>query len=163
MKMLRATMPSTVKMEARIAPVPPMLGDPDKLNQVVTNLVTNAGQAIGNRMGTITVEVACVPSPDNGAGLPMIRLSVRDSGAGMDEATLARIFEPFFTTKSVGEGTGLGLSVVHGIVGEHGGQIVVESRLAEGTRFDVFLPALVAGPPPAASERPREQADTTFR
>ena len=155
MKMLRATMPSTVKMEARISPVPPLSGDPDKLNQVVTNLVTNAGQAIGNRMGTITVEVACVPSPANEAGLPLIQLSVRDTGVGMDEATVERIFEPFFTTKSVGEGTGLGLSVVHGIVGEHGGRIVVESRLGEGTRFDVFLPALVAEPARADSEGPQ--------
>jgi signal transduction histidine kinase len=73
-----------------------------------------------------------------------VRLSVVDQGEGMSPETIAHIFEPFYTTKAVGEGTGLGLSVTYGIVHEHGGWIVVESKPGEGSRFTVYLPALVA-------------------
>jgi two-component system cell cycle sensor histidine kinase/response regulator CckA len=137
-----------------------MLADPDQLQQVIINLVNNAAQAIGDRLGTITVEVSAAPNdklpaeahPDGGS---IIRLSVSDTGCGMDEATQTRIFEPFFTTKPVGEGTGLGLSVVHGIVVQHGGSLSVESQVDKGTRFDIFLPAL----PPGTSEITRRATE----
>jgi PAS domain S-box-containing protein len=149
LKMLRASVPSTIAIAEKLAAVPPLLGDPGQLHQVITNLVTNAAHAIGGKIGTITVEVAAAPGEQitevtKQACAAAIRLSVIDTGCGMDEATLARIYEPFFTTKGVGEGTGLGLSMVHGIVGQHGGCVKVASRVGEGTRFDLYLPALEA-------------------
>jgi PAS domain S-box-containing protein len=144
LEMLHASVPSTITIEEEVAAVPALLGDPGQLHQVVTNLVTNAAQAIGDRMGTITVTVGQAGDrrfPD-GPSSPedSVQLSVRDTGCGMSQATIARIFEPFFTTKPMGEGTGLGLSVVHGIVVQHGGRITVESHIGKGTCFSVYLP-----------------------
>jgi signal transduction histidine kinase len=144
--MLRASLPATTQLVELIAAVPPVLGDAGQLHQVIVNLVVNAAQAIGGQMGTITVALdserrALPEGAGIGSPLSCAHLSVRDTGCGMNEATLARIFDPFFTTKPVGEGTGLGLSVVHGIVARHGGDLTAESRPARGTRFDVYLPA----------------------
>jgi len=138
LNMLRSTLPTTIKIEEHVEPVPALLGDPGQLGQVITNLVTNAAQAIGRHLGTVIVELKYKPKDSDGASL--IYLSVRDTGCGMDEETKNRVFEPFFTTKSVGEGTGLGLSVVHGIVNEHGGSITVETAPGEGSHFCVLLP-----------------------
>jgi signal transduction histidine kinase len=131
---VRATVPRSIALVEEIAPAPPVAGDRNKLHQMIVNLVTNAAQAIGEAHGTITLGLR---RDGDGAA----RFWVADSGCGMDEATKARVFEPFFTTKAVGTGTGLGLSVVHGIVKEHGGRIAVESTPGHGTRFDVVLPA----------------------
>jgi PAS domain S-box-containing protein len=143
--MLRTSLPSTIHFEGALEPVPPILGDADQLHQVIVNLVSNAAHAIGDRRGTITIDVAPaaaaqIPEPHR----PVVRLSVRDTGPGMDETIRARIFEPFFTTKPVGEGTGLGLSVAHGIIAGHGGHINLESGVGRGTRFDVYLPTMDA-------------------
>jgi PAS domain S-box-containing protein len=132
LQLLRATVPTSIRLAEDIAPVPPVTGDPSQLHQVIVNLVTNAAHAIGEAHGTVSVGLRA-----DGAAL---RLWVADTGCGMDEATKARIFEPFFTTKTVGKGTGLGLAVVHGIVKAHGGRIEVESTPGRGTRFDVILP-----------------------
>jgi two-component system, cell cycle sensor histidine kinase and response regulator CckA len=144
--MLRAGLPATIQIVEQICDVPPLFGDAGQLNQVVVNLVTNAAQAIGGKVGNITVRVwagcEAQPSPHMSLVGPAVCLSVADTGCGMDEATLNRVFEPFFTTKGVGEGTGLGLSVVHGIVTAHGGKITVQSKLGEGTEFSLSLPAL---------------------
>jgi PAS domain S-box-containing protein len=134
LQMMRATVPTSIAIIEEIAQTPAILGDPGQLHQVIVNMATNAAQAIGETTGTITVTLR--PEPD-GAHL---RLSIADTGCGMDEATKARIFEPFFTTRQVGEGTGLGLAVVHGIVKDHGGRIEVESAAGKGARFDLVLP-----------------------
>ncbi len=142
--MLRAILPATIRIDEEIAAVPPVSGDAGELHQAIVNLVTNAGQAIGGDPGNITVRVWPQPPAvaTSGSGAPAVCLSVADTGCGIAEATLDRIFEPFFTTKQVGEGTGLGLSVVHGIVTRHGGRIAIRSRPGEGSEFLITLPAL---------------------
>jgi two-component system cell cycle sensor histidine kinase/response regulator CckA len=142
--MLRASIPATIRIVETIEPVPAIYGDPGQLHQVIINLVTNAAQAIGKANGTIALALR----PDAAAGTerPDVLLEVTDDGCGMEEAVRSRIFDPFFTTKPVGEGTGLGLSVVHGIVTSHGGAIEVASRLGEGSRFRVRLPTFAASP-----------------
>jgi two-component system cell cycle sensor histidine kinase/response regulator CckA len=139
LKLLRSSIPTTINISSRLDPVPPIWADESQLYQILLNLVTNAAHAIGDRMGVISVEVTAVTDGPLGRGKAALRLSVIDSGSGMDDATRERIFEPFFTTKPVNEGTGLGLSVVHGIVAAHGGVITVDSKLGDGTRFDVYF------------------------
>ena len=134
LRMLRAGVPATIRFVARVEAVPTIIGDPSGLHQIIVNLVTNAAQAIGPRQGRITVSLR--PLGDS------ISLSVADTGTGIEGSTLDRIFEPFFTTKPVGEGTGLGLSVVHGIVARHGGRIDVKSTAGIGTEVLVVLPSV---------------------
>ena len=133
LRMLRATIPSTIVLRVETEPVPPLVGDPGQLHQMLVNLVTNAEQAVGER-GTITARMH--PEGDGS----QIRISVADTGCGMDRVTRERIFEPFFTTKAVGQGTGLGLSIVYRIVANLGGSITVDSEPNKGTRFDILLP-----------------------
>ena len=133
-RMLRASFPPSINLDAKVDAVPTIYGDPGQLNQVLVNLVSNAAQAIGDKPGTVTISLGA-----DGDG--RVRLAVTDTGCGMDEATRARMFEPFFTTKELGKGTGLGLSMVHGIVTAHGGEISVQSARGKGTRIDVVLPA----------------------
>jgi PAS domain S-box-containing protein len=142
LQMLRPTIPATVQINQEIEDVPSILADAGQLQQIIVNLVTNARQAIGNDLGSITIGVspASRRSKRRGSG-DFVRLRVTDTGCGMDAETKERIFEPFFTTKNVGEGTGLGLSVVHGIIADHGGRIEVKSQPGEGTECAIFLPA----------------------
>jgi signal transduction histidine kinase len=134
LQLLRPTIPAMVLISEQIEDVRLILADPGQIQQVVVNLVTNAAQAIGDHIGTITVSLSQSGN--------FIRLRIADTGCGMDAETRDRIFEPFFTTKNVGEGTGLGLSVVHGIVSNHGGLIEVSSQPGEGTEFTIFFPVL---------------------
>jgi PAS domain S-box-containing protein len=115
--------------------------DPVQISQVMLNLAMNALHAIGEE-GTLRVRTAVVPvkSAANHHTEEMIEIAVTDSGHGIAAEDLDKIFNPFFTTKEVGKGTGLGLTVVHGIVQEHGGQIHVESELHQGTTFRILLP-----------------------
>jgi len=119
------------------AGLPDLEADPVQVRQVVTNLVINAMQAI-QAQGTVTVRTE--------ASRDAVVLSVRDTGSGMTPDVLRRVFDPFFTTKDVGQGTGLGLAVVQGIVAGHGGTIDVESAPARGSVFTVRLPVRAALP-----------------
>jgi PAS domain S-box-containing protein len=139
--MLRASLPATVRLVERLEEVPPVLGDAGQLQQVMVNLVANAAHAIGTAIGTITVTLAPLAPTSDGA-TAKIKLSVADTGCGIEAAYLDRIFEPFFTTKPVSEGTGLGLSVVHGIVTGHDGTIEVHSTIGKGTEISIILPAI---------------------
>jgi len=123
-----------------LAPVPPVLGNPNRLEQVVINLVTNARDAMPQG-GVLTVST----KEEKKDGNPFIRLMVKDSGAGIPDEIADRVFDPFFTTKDTGKGTGLGLSISLGIVREHKGEIRVESTKGFGAAFNVLLPALSAG------------------
>ena len=136
--LLRRLAGPAVDVDVRLAEtLPDVLADPTEIEQVVMNLVVNAGQAMPEG-GQLTIETASCPGLA-GAGRLHALLSVRDTGVGMDETTRANIFEPFFTTKS--EGTGLGLATVYRIVSRAGGEIEVESALGAGTSFVVRLPA----------------------
>ncbi|HEX4191936.1 MAG TPA: ATP-binding protein [Stellaceae bacterium] len=139
LKMLRATIPVTVELHAEVTGEARILAEPSQLHQIFVNLATNAAQAIGDKPGTISVRLT---RQVDAADRATVHLAIADTGCGMDEATCRRVFEPFFTTKSVGEGTGLGLSVVHGIVVELGGSIAVTSTVGEGATFEIVFPAL---------------------
>ena len=161
--LLRATLPSVVRLEIDVGePGLQVSADANQIHQVLLNLCTNAWHALRGSTGRIVVGAGRVVL-DAGEALrlgelqagPHVRLSVADNGCGMDAKTRSRIFEPFFTTKARGEGTGLGLSVVHGIVHAHGGAIAVESEPGRGTQFSIYLPQVVpvgstAGLPQAA-------------
>jgi nitrogen-specific signal transduction histidine kinase/ActR/RegA family two-component response regulator len=148
MKLLRATIPATIQIQTRLdATADTVVADSTQLHQVLMNLGTNASHAMREKGGVLTVtlddfaaETGGIPEVPPLAPGPYLRLTVADTGHGMESSVLERIFEPFFTTKPVGEGTGLGLSVVHGIIKNHGGEITVHSRPCAGTTFRIFLP-----------------------
>ena len=152
--LLRATFPATITIEPQISAEPAsVLANWTQLHQVVMTLCTNAEYAMRETGGALTIGVAPV-EVDAAAAVhhpalhpgPYVRLSIRDTGPGMPRDTLERIFEPFFTTKGVGEGTGMGLAIAHGIVTSHGGAILVESAPGVGATFDIYLPRIAAVP-----------------
>ena len=147
-RLLRATLPAGVELRQDLAEAPLYVhADATQLQQVLMNLCTNAWHALHDKAGLIVIglEAADIDAVDaRTRGLDAgayAHLWVRDTGSGMDAGTLERVFEPFFTTKSTGQGTGLGLSVVHGIVAAHHGSITVDTLLGEGSTFHVLLPA----------------------
>jgi CheY-like chemotaxis protein len=143
-----------------------VLADPGQLEQVIFNLTVNARDAMPDG-GRLTLEASNILRGDPAVNLPStasgdayVMLEVADTGAGMDPETQARIFEPFFTTKELNRGTGLGLSTVHGIVSQHGGVVLVDSIVGQGTTFRILLPRAEAAPEivvpvPAAPTAPR--------
>jgi signal transduction histidine kinase len=128
-----------VRVEKDVDPTLRVTGFAGQIDQVLMNLVTNAAQAIGTREGGGTVRVAARRDGDR------VEVTVRDDGAGIAPEVQSRIFDPFFTTKDVGEGSGLGLSIVHGIIERHGGSIAVDSVVGRGTTFTIRLPIQTAG------------------
>jgi signal transduction histidine kinase len=123
-----------VQVKKDVDPQARILGLPGQIDQVLMNLVTNAAQALGERGGTIHVSALVRGSE--------VVVTVEDDGPGIPPEVLPRIFDPFFTTKDVGEGSGLGLSIVHGIVERHGGRIDVDSVVGKGTTFRMVFPRL---------------------
>ena len=151
LELVRGSLPQGIRLVTDLPPAPlHVIGDPTQLHQVTMNLCTNAIHAMPDG-GTLRVRLEAVEEPDERtlehttlhAGA-YARLTVEDTGSGMDEATLARVFEPFFTTKQVGKGTGLGLSLVYGIVTDSGGGIDVASTPGLGSRFAIYLPRVDA-------------------
>ncbi len=149
LNMVRGGLPASVAIDRQIdADCRPVMADSTQIHQVILNLCTNAAHAVRNEPnGRILVtlsevevdETMAAEHQDLRPGL-YVRLTVEDNGCGMDAATMERIFEPYFTTKGVGEGTGLGLATVHGIVESHGGAILVSSTPGEGSTFEIYLP-----------------------
>jgi PAS domain S-box-containing protein len=161
--LMRSTIPSRIRIEREdLTDNDWAVADAGQLHQVLVNLCANASQAMAGRDGELWVRLENVnlvppmPAPlGHLAPGDFLKLSVRDTGTGIPPDVLPRIFEPFFTTKPVGEGTGLGLSVVHGIVRDHGGEIQVETAPGTGTTFTVWLPGADAATlePAATSTR----------
>ena len=147
--LLRASTPASITFDLDLeANSGAVLGDPTQLEQVLINICTNAAHAMMPEGGTLYIKLALVEVDETLANQhpkltqgTYVMLQVTDTGKGMDQETMKHIFEPFFTSKPVGEGTGLGLSVVHGIVDKHGGAILVESQPAKGTTFKVYFPS----------------------
>ena len=148
LKLLRPTLPAGLALVTHFSRgVPQIMADAAQVHEVLVNLTTNAAHAIGPQVGEIDyVLEESELGADEAARLNLspgryVRLTVKDSGCGMDEATQSRIFDVFYTTKSVGEGSGLGLSVVYGIMHSHRGTITVESAPAKGSSFHLYFPA----------------------
>ncbi len=145
--LLRAALPVGASIETRLAPGPhPVQADPNQMHQVLLNLCTNAWQSFDGGPGRVTIGLQRVDVPEGEQTAPggspgaHVVLSVEDDGPGIDEEIASRIFDPFFTTKEPGEGTGLGLSVVHGIAESHRARITCDPNPSGGTIFRLFLP-----------------------
>ena len=152
LKLLRSSLPTTIAIKQNIVSDAYVLADPTQIHQIVMNLCTNAYHAMlesGGILGVALKEVEfSTVSYVPGLELPpgrYLRLEVSDTGIGMDEATKTKIFEPYFTTREKGEGTGLGLAVVHGIVDSHQGQINIYSEPGKGTTCRIYFPVAAAG------------------
>jgi PAS domain S-box-containing protein len=143
LKLLRSTVPSSIEIRKKMESESLAMADRTRIHQVFLNLCTNAVQAMEKDGGILTVDIRDIYSNKNHGLMPgeYIKITISDTGTGIPRENLDLIFDPYFTTKKSGEGTGLGLSVVHGIVENYGGKINVESELNRGTVFTIFLPA----------------------
>jgi CheY-like chemotaxis protein/anti-sigma regulatory factor (Ser/Thr protein kinase) len=169
-ELLRASLPATLSLRTMLrAPDARIHGDATQLEQVVMNLSTNAAHAMDGHgtieiaLDTIKAKADLLLSHGNLPAGRYVRVSVSDTGCGMDAPTMRRIFEPFFTTKAAGSGTGLGLATVHGIVAEHHGAINVKSAPGAGTIFEAYFPQTEAregGEQGTGSMLPRGEGQT---
>jgi PAS domain S-box-containing protein len=167
LKLLRSSVPANVEIISRIeTDQDHVLVDPTQIHQIMLNLCGNASHAMRESGGTLTVTLADVcetdavlPPLDLGRPERFVRLCVADTGPGIDPDVVGRIFDPFFTTKPQGEGTGMGLAMVHGIVKRHEGYLELENRPGRGAAFHVFLPKISMAERPAAEAA----ADLIFR
>jgi signal transduction histidine kinase len=146
LKLIRSTIPTSIEIRQQIESDAPILADPIKIHQVFMNICVNAAQSMQDG-GVMEVAVVDPPKadipPERRTNLPQehyLEIRVSDTGSGIPENTIGMIFEPYFTTKEVGDGSGLGLSVVHGIVKSYGGAIFVDSKLGQGTVFTIYFP-----------------------
>lgn|GEM_PF-4918989 len=151
---LRATLPARIEIQRNFPPrLPAISADASQVQQILLNLGINAVEAIGERSGMLEISASAIHLNCNGSALSAklphgdyVKLSVRDTGAGIDKRTMGRVFEPFFTTKPQGRGTGLGLAVVHGIMKNHLGEVTVYSEVGKGTVFNLYFPAAEEAP-----------------
>lgn len=157
LKLLRATLPATIEIQEEIKSSSPMLGDPTQLHQVIMNLCTNAAYAMREKGGVLRVGLDDTYLDEQSAWLhpglapgPYLQLKISDTGHGMSPEVRERIFDPFFSTKPQGEGTGLGLSVVHGIVKSLKGEMTVYSEPGQGAQFCVLFPMFETASLPVA-------------
>lgn len=172
LELLRASLPATVTVASHLdAPRETVMADPSQIHQVVMNLATNAFQSMGPGGGVLSLVLEPLElGPEQATAFaelepgPYLRLTVSDTGQGMDAQIMQRIFEPFFTTKDKSEGSGMGLAMVHKIIKNYGGEVTVTSRPGRGSVFEIYLPLLVDTPessleqqvkenPPGGSER----------
>ena len=150
-KLLRATLPSTIEIQFNVNNnTPPIMANPTQLHQVIMNLCTNSFHSMADQRGTLCITLNemtddalfDLPQDELAKGDTYVVLEVADTGRGIAPELLPRIFEPYFTTKEQGEGTGLGLAVVHGIVTDHKGYIEVNSEVGKGTKIRIYFPAI---------------------
>jgi CheY-like chemotaxis protein/anti-sigma regulatory factor (Ser/Thr protein kinase) len=170
LKLLRASLPKTIEIRQKIkSDSGTILADPSQIHQILMNLCTNAAHAMREKGGVLEISLMDEYLDSEAATLihdlrpgPYLRLTVSDTGHGMDKVVVERIFEPYFSTKGKDEGTGLGLSMVHGIVTSYGGTVTVDSEPGKGSSFELYFPRIEsgvlseiqpAGPLPGGTER----------
>ena len=173
LELLAASLPEGIRLETHLAAGDAaVIGDATRLHQVTMNLCTNAMQAMTQQGGTLSVTLECITLTETrtlsrGTLAPhdYARLIIADTGKGIPPEVIDRVFDPFFTTKGVGEGTGLGLSLVHGIVSDLGGGIDIISKVGQGTRFEIWLPVTGETSKPAPEKEralPQGQGETVM-
>jgi len=149
-KFMRSTIPSTIEIHNQLPDTEvPILGDSIQINQVIMNLCTNASQAMEETGGILKINVdaltldenVAVSYPDLSVG-DYLKITVSDTGPGIAPEIIGQVFDPYFTTKEMGKGSGMGLSIVHGIVKNHDGAITVDSKIGKGTTFTILFPVV---------------------
>jgi len=168
LKLLRSSIPTTIDIQTDIRSRAMVLADPTQMHQVMMNLCTNAYHAMMADGGTLTVTLEKqflnrqqIPLENTAVPGEFMKLTVKDTGCGMDERTLAKAFDPYFTTKEIGRGTGFGLALVQAIVAEHQGFVAAESQPGKGSAFSVCIPVVEADPEFQIPEKPVHMAKGT--